>query len=164
MHYSSVHIASTVIIAIHLYFSLFLFKIGGGGEGGGTLWLRVVPGIKLSEKLYENQPNNERWHISIAKDIINPQNRTIYKSFKELCNCIKKVKFHLWVKEECEQCLKLSLLESPIKFQNLKFCSKIIWVTPVLYLVGLCLNHISYTVNFIDQLKMGQCQRCFVLS
>ena len=74
MHYSSVHKANTNTLAIHLYFCLFLFRIGEK-----TLQLKAVPSINLPEKSHEKQLNKERKHINIVKDIVKPQNTTIYK-------------------------------------------------------------------------------------
>ena len=62
----------------------------------------------------------ERRHINIVKDIVKPQNTTIYKSFKKLCNRVKRIRLPSWVKEECERWLKLSLLESPYRIPKLE--------------------------------------------
>ena len=85
-----------------------------------TLRLKAVPSIHLPEKLHQKQLNKERRHINIVKDIVKPQNTTIYKSFKGLCNRVKRIRLQSWVKEECERCLKLSLLESPYRIPKLE--------------------------------------------
>ena len=86
MRYSSAHIANTIIIAIHLHFCLFLFRIGEN-----TLRLKAVLSINLPEKSHEKQPKKERKHINIVKDIDCKALKHNYcKSFKELCNRPKK--------------------------------------------------------------------------
>ena len=95
-----------------MYFCLFLFRIG---EKNSTI--KAAPRINLSERSHEKQSNKERRHRNIVKEIVKPQNTTIYKSFKELCNCVKKIKL-----QSCEQVnryLKLSLLESPYRIPKL---------------------------------------------
>ena len=79
-----------------------------------------MPSINLPEKSHEKQPNMERRHINIVKDIVKPQNTTIYKSFKELYNRVKRIRLQSWVKDECERWLKLSLLESPYRIPKLE--------------------------------------------
>ena len=80
-----------------IYFCLFLFRIGEK-----TLQLKATPSINLPEKSHEKQPNKERRHINIVKDVVKFQNTTIYKSFKELYNRVKRIKLQSSVKEECE--------------------------------------------------------------
>ena len=45
----------------------------------------------------------------------------MYKSLKELCNRVKRIRLQSWVKEERERWSKLSLLESPYRIPKLKF-------------------------------------------
>ena len=52
-------------------------------SGKKTLRLKAIPSINLPEKSHEKQPNKERRHINIVKDVVKLQNTTIYKSFKE---------------------------------------------------------------------------------
>ena len=96
-------------------FCLFLFRIGEK-----TLRLKAIASINLPEKSHEKQPKKERRYIIIVKDVVKLENTTIYKSFKELYNRVKRKKLQSWVKEECHRWLKLSLLESPYRISKLE--------------------------------------------
>ena len=79
---------SIILLAIRLYLFVYFFL----ESGKKALRLKAIPNINFPERSHEKQPNKERRHTNIVKDVVKLQNTFIYKSFKELCNCVNRIR------------------------------------------------------------------------